>query len=347
MLKKLVRTIACITAMFPLVALGTEPPRDEHSIILRLAPLPGKEESPVVTALAVSEDQRWLAAAGDDHVIRILDLVTFEEKARLEGHEDWVQSLAFSPNNNFLASCGNDGQLWSWKVTEEWKGAKLAQADHALMTLRFHPDGDRLFYAGFGSTVDCWSIREGKSVASLVASCNDVRAIDVSPGGEYLAWGGRDGKLHIYDLEERQWIYQNRLHTERIRGVQFTNDGAIVTSVGEDRRVCRYDVLTSTLLLNQRFPTSKWLAVKSIDSVTLGLAGSDNSIHFYSTVENADLGKLIGHRGSIKALCIAGDQLISSGFDTTIRVWDLNTTWQVLETTPSDVAQATSTTRRD
>ena len=84
--------------------------------VIRLKSLPPQIESPVITAISVSPKGDLIAAAGDDHVIRIVNLTTGKTQATLAGHVDWVQSVEFSPSGLQLASCGNDGTLRIWSL---------------------------------------------------------------------------------------------------------------------------------------------------------------------------------------------------------------------------------------
>ena len=66
--------------------------------VIRLSSLPSHDERPVVTAISVSPNGDILAAAGDDHAIRIVDLKSGKTTTTLTGHLDWVQCVEFSPN---------------------------------------------------------------------------------------------------------------------------------------------------------------------------------------------------------------------------------------------------------
>ena len=58
------------------------------------------------THFALADDGRTLAVAGDATSIRVLDVITARELARLDGHEGGVTALAFAPGGTRLVSAG-------------------------------------------------------------------------------------------------------------------------------------------------------------------------------------------------------------------------------------------------
>ncbi len=58
---------------------------------------------------------------------------------------------------------------------------------------------------------------------------------------------------------------------------------------------------------------------------TLASAGSDNVIHLWDVSTGQEQRRLVGHTGSITTLVLDGHTgaLISGGYDTTVRLWDL------------------------
>jgi WD40 repeat protein len=68
------------------------------------------------THFALADDGRTLAVAGDATSIRVLDVITARELARLEGHEGGVTALAFAPGGTRLVSTGADRTVRVWAL---------------------------------------------------------------------------------------------------------------------------------------------------------------------------------------------------------------------------------------
>ncbi len=301
---------------------------------IRLKPLDMRLEAPVVTAMVVSADKQWFAASGDDHAIRIVDFVSGIETHLLTGHADWVQCLQKSPDGDAIVSCGNDGTVRIWRQSQGWRSEVLFEGDDALDVVAFHPNGEQIFFAGFGHGVYVLEVASKRIERIISKEVLDIRSIDVSRDGEQIAFGGRDGKLYIYDLSSNEVIFSPAVHTDRIRAVRFSDDSSIVTSVGEDRRLCRFDLLTETIVFDQKLPSGRLMSVAMIDQVTTAISGSDNSIHFFCCIQNMDIGRVQGHRGSVRVMQGDADTLLTAGYDTVIRKWELPQIWDMLESAP-------------
>ncbi|MCY2981345.1 MAG: WD40 repeat domain-containing protein [Planctomycetota bacterium] len=314
-----------------------------YADVIQLDKLPSHSEPPVITALSVSPSGELIAAAGDDHAIRIVALKTGKTVSTLSGHLDWVQCVEFSPNGKRLASCGHDGTLRIWSIDETPKVLFEKSVGHALFSLAFLND-DQIYAVGFSNKIYHWNAIAGEMVVDHACECRDVRAIACSPDGALVAYGGRDGVLrirHVNDSndslssqtskpqtskpsESKTIEWKAPLHFDRIRSIQFSQDGRQITSVGEDRRIVHYDVLKRTAVGQTEVGGGKLMGLCQLETNLFAIAGSDNSIRIFSDIDRRVLVKLVGHDGSVGVLKRTSKLIISGSFDTTIRLWDID-----------------------
>ncbi len=296
---------------------------DGFSRVLQVAPLPGKKDPPVITALAVSCDRNLLAAAGDDHAIRLFDVQSGRLIATLVGHLDWVKCLKFSSDSSRLYSCGNDRRLRYWNSALSWEGDVLYEGDFALFEFDLHPDEDRIAICGFGDQIIELSTKNGELLRRYECSISDLRSIRYAPSGEMLAAGGRNGQLLLWDVLEGTLISEQRVHEQRLENLIFRGDGEMIQSVARDRTLSRFDVVLNEQTDRHAIQCGKMTALAQLDSLLTAIATADNSIRLFCWMEQSEIRKLIGHQGSVSVLVITDDTLYSGSFDTTIRAWDI------------------------
>jgi WD40 repeat protein len=68
------------------------------------------------THFALADDGRTLAVAGDATSIRVIDVISARERARVEGHAGGVTALAFAPGAARLVSAGHDRTVRVWAL---------------------------------------------------------------------------------------------------------------------------------------------------------------------------------------------------------------------------------------
>jgi Tol biopolymer transport system component len=126
-------------------------------------------------------------------------------------------------------------------------------------------------------------------------------------------------------------------HSGGIASVHFSPDGKKLVTGGGDRMIRLWDVSKGKKVREWKGPTSFTCAVRfSRDGKTIAAAGyetgSGNPIYRFDVATGKELPKLAGHpTGGVRRLLFTpdGKQLISGGFDGSVRVWDLATAKQV------------------
>lgn len=276
-----------------------------------------------ITAMATDPRGEVLAVAGDDFLIRILNVQTLEVEKTLRGHRDLVRSLTFDSGGDLLASAGNDGQLIVWNRGEGFDLLQKTAGSPALACVRFAPGGDSLAAVGFDDEVFLLGGRAEKR-PRLHCGCTDLRAIAYRGDGQLLVVGGRSGELHFFDMKSHQLLGAEPVHQGRIRDITFHHDGSTLVSVGEDGLVGVVNAHRRQVLHRIQVAQSRLFAVALVDSQHVAVAGSDNLIRIVNTDRGEIVRTLKGHRGSIAALDSTGGFLFSGGYDATLRRWTIN-----------------------
>lgn len=151
--------------------------------------------------MAFSPDNKLLATAGYDRLIKIWDVGTGKLLRTLKDHSDSVYSIAFHPSGKLLASGGADRAVKVWEVETGKRLYTLSDSTDWVYTLAWRPDGKQLAAGGVDKS---------------------IRVFDASAAG---------GKL----------VHSVFAHQAPISKLRFKADGTSLFSLGEDRVVKSWD----------------------------------------------------------------------------------------------------------
>jgi WD40 repeat protein len=150
-----------------------------------------------------------------------------------------------------------------------------------------------------------------------------MRAVAFSPDDSLLAAGGRCGTIRIVSAAGGQLVRDIPAHRQRIRAIEFSSDGSYVASAGEDRLVHVAPLVDGAETFHLPARPAKVLSLVFYGPQNLAVAGSDNLIRLWDVAAREEVGILSGHTGSVAALECHEKTLISAGYDTTVRVWEI------------------------
>lgn len=289
-------------------------------LMVTLEPLAPGRDRPVVTAMASDPQGRWLAVAADDLTIRLFDCDNLLQRRVLPGHRDLIRSLAFRGDSRGLASAGNDGRLILWAPERDWAIADQVEDLPALYRVRFSPDGSQLAAIGFHSQLMLFGAAGQVRVESR---CKDPRGLAYDETGRRLAVVGKGGKLWVLDPRSGDSVNETDLKASRVRDLAFLPETSCVAVVGEDGTVSVADIETGRQVRRIDLLPCKLFVIAAIDRHRVAVAGSDNRIRIVNCQSGQVVEHLDGHQGSINSLACTAGVLISGGFDTTVRRWQL------------------------
>jgi WD40 repeat protein/serine/threonine protein kinase len=208
-----------------------------------------------VETVAFSPDDRILAAAGVDGVVRLWDTHTGKLLDLLTGHTSRIWCVTFSPDGRLLASAGVDGtvQLWDPDLRAGRKALSSPPGPHVLA---FSRDGKQLIggRSMFEGGLSIWEVPSGRLKASLPTSWA-VLSLALASDGSTLATGHGDGHVTIWDLPEPQ-LRLTIEADEKVGGLRFSgvhemaftrNGKTLLTNDIKSQVVRQWDALTGNL----------------------------------------------------------------------------------------------------
>jgi len=90
-----------------------------------------------LASVAISPDDRFVAASSRDMDVRIWDIATRTLVHRLKGHAGVVSSIAFTPDGKGLVSCSEDKTLKYWEFSAALSDAHETDEQFSKCTLDF------------------------------------------------------------------------------------------------------------------------------------------------------------------------------------------------------------------
>ena len=131
------------------------------------------EESLLV--MAFSPDGHILATGAGfvESAIRLWDVASGSELARLEGHRTWVGSLVFWPDGQTLASASADQTIRIWDISDIRTAPSTPSRNTRRRILRPESTQARAHAALQGHELEVWSLALLPDATTLVSGCKD------------------------------------------------------------------------------------------------------------------------------------------------------------------------------
>jgi WD40 repeat protein/serine/threonine protein kinase len=197
-----------------------------------------------VLGLAFSPDNKWVATAGQDGMVRLWETQSWQNRQSHRTHNGPITALAFSPDSLKLASAGDDGTVRFWHLVEMISNDDVGKHGQAVTSLTFSPNGRYLASGSRDWTTKVWDMeasKDGKEPLKLVGHGLAVTAVMFSPDGKRLATGSEDRTVKIWEIISGQELLTLRGHTNGITSLSFSPNGKELASASKDGTVKIWD----------------------------------------------------------------------------------------------------------
>lgn len=291
-----------------------------------------------VTALAVSVDDRWWAAATITEAGAV-EVVLVERASgrmqRLTGPSDLVAALAFSPDSSKLVAVTWDGMVLGWATANpdqatRWLhpavtggNAPVQQAatlGMRLLDVVFGPDGRSVYTAGYDGWVRRWDAASGRQVVIGGEEGTPLVSLTIDPAGTRIAAATQTGDVLAWRLRDGEQLARQTIGSQPISALAYTPAGSL--ALVEGTRLLETNGVDDAFVLStfSAALNDLWL---SPDGALALLASNDGNDYLVNVTNGKTITVLRGHLDQISQTrwLANGREAVTASFDGTVRFW--------------------------
>ena len=250
--------------------------------------------------VSFSPDDRWLALANTNHVIRVVNALDGSPVVQLPGHTDTITALSFSADGRLLASASQDRTARLWRLpTGEAVGTPLVHPQ-PLKRVLLSDDGQRLLTSTEAAETDnvclvqLWEVAAGRRVGVPIRETNFVYGLGFSPGtGDRFLLAGDQSELEVRNSLTLERVGPPLKMSSVARCWEFSPEGRSCVVGSADGTAYVWSLETGELL-HSRFRHTGWVEAAhfSPDGQRLLTTSDDGTAKVWSLRRSAEAASL-------------------------------------------------------
>jgi WD40 repeat protein len=289
--------------------------------------------------VALTPDGRAALSSTDDGTLIRWDLFDAGEIRRFEGHTVAVWQAIFTPDGKraltsaaYVIGFGPDAddnsvRLWDVETGEQ---IRVYEGHSDVLSIAIGPDGRRMLSGSFDGSVRLWDLESGDVIHHVPAYPGGaVFALAFSPDGRTGLSGPYAGgnDVVLWDLESGEAIHRFAAGDDNCTTLFYNPDGR--TAYAAMNGLTLLDLETGQEI--HRFASTEYCSTGFAihpDGRTAFMVSNDDRILREWDLENDREIRVFGeHSGARTRVAITPDgrYLLSSGFDGTLFLWDVET----------------------
>ncbi|MBN2360866.1 MAG: protein kinase [Deltaproteobacteria bacterium] len=287
-------------------------------------------------SVAVSANGALVATGASDGTVGIFDVATREQRPRRlvqEGSTLDARLVRLSPDGRWLAVGSGtrdwfltapDGALSLLDLTTGERHALALPSKGAVGAVAISPDGKTLAHASFDKKTYFWSV-DSRQLRDQTPweSFNVVMTLAFSPDGRLFAASGTEPVTRVGVVSSGQLLWRLAGHQGYVVDLAFSPDGRALASASTDQTVRLWNLENGRRISSLEFDQPVVAVAFAPDGRQLAIATEKRGVSLWQL--DAQPFELRGHQATptIIAFSRDGRMLHSTGFDKTLRHWDL------------------------
>lgn len=274
-----------------------------------------------ITSLAVAPEERMLALAGEDGLVR---LVTWPPRPRqqLVQHAGNIGGLAFTPDGRIAVSGGAGQQVHLFDGITGKSLKSLAGQASPVTAVDIDPLGKLVVTGGANGAYQAWQVSDAAPQPGRGGHTGPIHAVALDGKQSRLVTTGADGTVRIWNLTGPPRPLAG--HTMSLTSVAVTTDGKTLVTGSSDKVVRTWNAADGQPRRATKPGTQPVSSVGiSPDGLWLARGDTDGILRLEKAADGSESLELGAHNGAVTAIVVrpGGKGLVSAGADGTIKTW--------------------------
>ena len=244
-----------------------------------------------------------------------------------------------SPDGTTVLTGDDGGLVQHWRLSDGHLLSTLRGHTKEINAVKFFPDGTTALSGGADGSLRVWNVDSGALTRTLRAPSEgseaSINAADVSPDGRLVVSGGNDMHVSAWDPHSGELLWVQQAPSSYITALSFSADGHTVVSGSFDQTVRTWNADDGRLIKSFGGNTERGFSSVFMppNGNAIAIGGSDGLIRLQD-LRTSHVGYFAQHStegnrliSPIYGLAISPDgrQLVSSGADGQVKIWNTKT----------------------